>query len=204
MARIIHPERQNTPAAGIGCSQWGVRGAICDNAAAKFWSSLFDEVLFDYPFRTTITLSVATGGGLSRDDLHPTRGLERDLAALAGKDLRQVYREALTMLEITGPPTSTTVRLTQTGHGHPFLTVMLALPDAEIIPFLFAWLLEWQDLPSDCWNDACVDGEFVADDLRRHRRYEVHCQLTSRHLSEGLYLREATLQAGCSTKSPRL
>lgn len=194
MPRLIHPDRQDEPAAGLGCRQWQVRGTRCDNAAAKFWSGLIDEVLADYPFPTTITLCAATSGPLSPGDLHPDQALEREIAALAGRNLRQAYRETLAVLEITGPPPPTTVRLTRTGQSRPFLTVMLDQPDAETVPFFLAWLLEWQDLPSDRWNDARVEGEFAADDLPRHRRYRVRCRLASRHLSEGLFRREVTLE----------
>lgn len=167
---------------------------VSNHAAAKFWSGLIDEVLADYPFPTVISLCAATSGCLSPDDLRPDRILARDMAALAGKDLQQAYRETLAVLEMTGPPLPTTLRLTRSGEPRPFLTAMLDLPDAETMPFLVAWLLEWLDVPPERWNDAMVAGAFVAEDLFRHRRYEVHCQLACKHLSEGLYAREATLQ----------
>ena len=202
MARVIHSERQDEPSAGIGCSRWQVRGVFCDNTAAKFWSGLIDEVQTDYPFPTAISLCAATCGRLSPFDLHPDRILERDIADLAGKDLRQAYQNILSVLEITGPPPPTIVHLTRPDQARPFLTVMLEQPDAETMPFLLAWLLEWQEVPPDHWNDPVVEGEFVAEDTFRCWRYEVRCHLANRHLSEGLFLRETTLQAARGRMSP--
>lgn len=50
-------------------------------------------------------------------------------------------------------------------------------------------------VPSEQWNDASVWGAFAAKDPSRRRRYDVHCQLSNRHLSEGLFERETRLQA---------
>lgn len=196
MARLIHPDYQKDPPAGIGCRQWQVRGVVCDNAAAKFWSGLLDEVQSDYPFRVAITLRAAISGQLSPADLDAGKALEHDLAALAGKDLRQVYQEILAVLEITGPPPPTTVQLARSGQCDPFLTVMLEQPDAETMPFLLAWLLEWQSLPSGRWNDPLLEGAFAAHDPLRRRVYHVRCRMTCRHLSEDLFLREAALETG--------
>jgi hypothetical protein len=193
MARLIHPDRTDEPPFGIGCREWLVRGAVCGNAAAKFWSGLFDEVLSDYPFGPTLALCAAVDAPLTRADLHPDRALERDAAAWEGRDLRQMYRETLALLEITGAPTPTTIRLSRPGQPAPFLTMLLEQPDAETLPFLLAWLLEWQDIPSADWNGACVEGAFVADDLARSRGYEVRCRLECRPMSEGLCQREAIL-----------
>lgn len=200
MARLIHPERQDEPSGGLGCRRWMVRGVASDNAATRFWSGLIDEVLADYQFPTTISLFVATSGTLAPIDLHPDRALERDMAGLAGKDLQQAFRETLAVLEITGPPPPTTVRLSRPGQPHPFLTAILDLPDAEIMSFLLAWLLEWQQVPACRWNDPVVEGTFSAADILRQRRYEIRCRLSTRHLSEGLFERETTLLGTCRTE----
>ena len=65
--------------------------------------------------------------------------------------------------------------------------------DAELLPFLLVWLLEWANVPDAFWNREKVRGDFSAEDRDRRLQYLVAFELRSRHLSEGLYERTLTL-----------
>jgi hypothetical protein len=112
---------------------------------------------------------------------------------LDGQDFQRAYREALAVLEITGPPSGVRLRVMRHGFPAPLLAKKLSPPDAETLSFLLAWLLAWADVPPATWNDRTVPGAFMATDLRRHRAYHIQFHLATRHLSEGLYDRELSL-----------
>ena len=196
MARIIHPDKRGGPAGGCGCRRWRVAGVRYDNAAVKFWSALLDEVRADYPPETAIAVSAATDGLLLPDALDPGRELQRELTRLGTGDIRRAMRETLAVLAITGPPPPVTVRLLQPGRRRPLLQRRLDVVDADILPFLLAWLLRWAGVPPEQWNEGRVAGAFVAEDSARHVRYELRAQFAARHMREGLFQREVILGRG--------
>ena len=192
MARLIHPAKPDPPT-GLGGKKWLVRTIPYNNAAAKFWSGLLDEVAADFPPQATVTLGAPTGGWLTPEQLTPERVVQQDLDNLANEDLRQAYTDAISTLDIIGPPPQTTLCIKLPDAAQPLLTQSLEVLDAEILPFLLVWLLEWSNVPEVLWNEPSVHGRFLADDPVRHLRYRVAFRLANQHLREGLFQREVTV-----------
>ena len=192
MARLIHPAKPDPPS-GLGGKKWFVRTIPYNNAAAKFWSGLLDEVAADFPPQASVTLSAPTGGWLTPEQLTPERVVQQDLDNLANEDLRQAYTDAISTLDLIGPPPQTTLCIQLPDAALPLLTQSLEVLDAEILPFLLVWLLEWSNVPEVLWNEPSVHGRFLADDPGRHLRYRVAFRLANQHLREGLFQREVTV-----------
>ena len=66
--------------------------------------------------------------------------------------------------------------------------------DAEIFPFLIAWLLEWSGIPEFSWTDEKLAGDFLAEDWGRGLVYDVQFTLCEEHMSEGLLARTARIR----------
>lgn len=174
----------------IGAKTLMIRGVPYRNTAAKFWTCLIDEILADYPPDTGVALAAPTGGLLVPDLLTPEAVLERDLGQLSDADAREAFEDALKALEAVGPPCSVRLRLLSPQGERYSREIPLEYLDAEILPFLLAWLLEWAGVPDVLWNSEKVRGDFVADDPDRGWRYLIAFELHNRHLSEGLFTRE--------------
>ena len=138
-------------------------------------------------------LSAPTGGWLTPEQLTPERVVPQDLDNLANEDLRPAYTDAISTLDLIGPPPQTTLRIQLPDAVLPLLTQSLEVLDAEILPFLLVWLLEWSNVPKVLWNEPLVHGRFLADDPGRHLRYRFAFYLASQHLREGLFQREVTV-----------
>jgi len=192
MARLIFPAKPEPPS-GLGGKSWLVRTIPYNNAAAKFWSGLLDEMISDFPAQATVTLSAPTGGWLTPEQLTPERVVQHDLDNLTSEDVRQAYTDAISTLDLIGPPPQTILRIQLPDAELPLLTESLEVLDAEILPFLLVWLLEWSNVPEVHWNEAAVHGRFLADDSVRHLRYRVNFRLANQHLREGLFQREVTV-----------
>ena len=192
MARLIHPSKPEPPT-GLGGKSWLVRTIPYSNAAAKFWSGLLDEVAADFPPQAMVALSAPTGGWLTPEQLTPERVGHQDLDNLANEDLRQAYTDAVSTLDLIGPPPQTRLRIQLPDADLPLLTQSLEVLDAEILPFLLVWLLEWSNVPEVLWNEPSVHGRFLADDPSRHLRYRVAFRLANQHLREGLFQREVNV-----------
>ena len=174
----------------LGAGVLYVNGAPYANTASKFWSCLLDEVTAASKPGTVLELSAPSGGELFPGLLSPASLLQRDLERLELEDIRKAYADGLAALELIGPPCGVRLRLLPAESPRPFLDVTLDYLDAEILPFLVAWLLEWANIPEAAWNDRRIRGGFAADDPARRIRYLVAFELSNLHLSEGLYQRD--------------
>jgi hypothetical protein len=178
----------------FGVGSLCIRGEVYTNTAAKFWSSLIDEIIHDFPACDLLTVAAAGSAPLSRALLHPEHSLERDWHDLANCRLEDIIREAVVELEMFGPATGVTLALFS---GDKELTRQ-QLPnvcvDATSFAYLLAWLLEWAGISEDRWNNDSARGRIVADDWERDLRYRTDIEFCNEHLSEGLYLRTARLK----------
>jgi hypothetical protein len=181
-------------------SHTGLKGSIAlfinqiryTNAAAKFWSSLIDEVLDDFPQCSMIELSAFSTARLEKDLLYPQRALEKDLNHLVFADMETMMKETIAEMEILGPPSAVHIRL---GKGSEELydsDLSLDCVDADIYPYLVVWPLAWAGIPDSAWNDERIEGEFTAVDRTRHLTYVVPFAVALSHVSEGLYRRVFT------------
>jgi len=166
-----------------------VEGVRYANTAAKFWPTLVDEVQEDFPDCTVIEISASLGEDLARKHLFPELAFERELKRLLTSDIHQVMQDVVAEIEILGPPAAVSVRLLCGEREILSRDLPLDCIDAEILPYVLVWLLEWARIPESCWNDETVGGSITAEDRKRHLVYDVLFTLTSRHLSEGLYRR---------------
>jgi len=170
-----------------------VHGVRFVSSAAKFWPSLVDELLADYPACNAIALEMLTDHVLERDLLFPANALQRELDRREGrKDFLEAIREALAQFDITGPPGAVHARLLAGSR----LIAERDLPqdclDADIFPCLLVWLLEWAEIPQGHWNNPEISGEFCARD--REISYRLQFDFRNEHVSEGLFRRTLTLR----------
>ena len=171
-----------------------MRGLPYDNTAVKFWTCLIDEVLAEHPVDMGIIMSGLAGGMLTPLLLSPEAALQRDMERLEEADFRKAFEDAVAVMEMVGPPAGVRLRLVSKDSAVPEQEIVLDYVDAEILPFLLVWLLEWANVPDAFWNREKVRGDFSAEDRDRRLQYLVAFELRSRHLSEGLYEREVTLR----------
>jgi len=189
MARLLSGKPEKEPPVRRGAASLFIQGMRYANAAAKFWSSIIDELREDFPECSMMELSASSPGKLSRDFLYPHRALERDLSNLFFCDLETMMKETIAELEIIGPPSSVQVRLFSGENELLVGQLPLDCVDAEIFPYLIVWPLVWANTPDDTWNSECLSGEIEAEDQTRHLVYAISFELTTRHISEGLYRR---------------
>lgn len=180
----------------VGAKCIFVNGLPYDNTAAKFWTALMDELLVDHPAVDEVVLEGPTGGLLISDFLTPEAALQRDMDELSRQPRadQQTLEEVIAAMDIVGPPPA--VHLTARAGD----TVLFARPmatealDADILPFLVVWLLEWGMLAEWAWNQDEVRGDFMAEDRLRQWVYFIKFTLTNRHLSEGLFQRTLSVR----------
>ncbi len=194
MAGLLHSSNGGAAAGEYGAKTLHVNGFPYENTAAKFWSCLLDEVANDYPAGTQVAIAATCGGHLVADLLVPEMILQRDMRKLETEDAQEVIDDAMGVLELIGPPSGVRLRLVEGGEEAPLHEIDLPDIDAELMPFLLAWLLEWARIPDGLWNRKTVRGKFEAEDRQRHLVYKVSFELTTRLLSEELYQREVVLQ----------
>lgn len=176
-------------AGSFGAKTLYIRGFPYANTAAKFWTSVLDEVFAAYPAGTALELASASGGLLSPALLTPEIMLQRGMDRLTAQDNQETLQDALAVLELIGPPGSISLRMIPPGKDAAPQEIELDYLDADLLPFLLAWLLEWASIPDALWNQERVRGAFAGDDLSRRFRYLVAFELRSRLLSEDLYNR---------------
>lgn len=172
-----------------GAKALHVRGFPYANTAAKFWTSLIDEVAVTYPPGVAIELAATAGGQLTPALLDPERLLQRDMDRLAENPNPETLQDAIDVLALIGPSGSITLRMILPGLEARPQEIELDYLDADLLPFLLAWLLEWAGVPDSLWNQERVRGAFAGDDPLRHIRYMVAFDLRSKLLSEELYTR---------------
>lgn len=193
MSGILNGNRNDNQADACGAKSLYVRGFPYSNTASKFWTCLLDEVAADYPPETRLELAAMSGGLLTPDLLTPEASLRRDMEKLGDKNVQEAFSDAIAALEVIGPPPIVTLRLMPPeGQGAP-AALPLEYLDAEILPFLMAWLLEWSAVPDLMWNKESIRGAFAAQDRDRTLVYRVAFEMTSHHLSEGLYERKVQI-----------
>jgi hypothetical protein len=194
MGGILNSQGKGSPAVGQGAKALHVRGVRFENTAAKFWTCLFDEVLADFPPQTIVEMSALCGGPLVPDLLVPVNSLQRDMEKLDADAVQDAFNDALAALAVIGPPPNVVLRLApppDRGEAHEFLLDYL---DAEVMPFLLAWLLEWAGIPDVSWNERRVRGIVTGEDHDRGFLYRASFELHAHHLSEGLYRRRVVMR----------
>lgn len=194
MAHLLNIDAENLPQGRIGARRFFVRNLPFDNAAAKFWTTLFDEICEYYPACDTVVMEADTGGLLSPVHLNPELALQAGMETLKDADMKRLFDEIASALEIIGPPCPIHITLQSGATTLETKPLPLECVDAEITPFLLAWILEWASLVEYAWNNDRIAGKFKADDRDRGFEYQVAFDLHNRHLSEGLYRRRLTIR----------
>lgn len=177
-----------------GAKQFFVEGFPYENTAAKFWTCLFDEVAETYPPHTRIILSATCGGKLTADLLDPEKMLQRDIQQLETEDAQGALDDAMGVLELIGPPPGIRLRLVSEKEAEPLHDIALDDVDAELMPFLLAWMLEWARVPDVMWNRKSIRGQFDGEDRARHFGYSIVFELQTAFLSEDLYRRDIAIR----------
>jgi len=188
MAGIIN-KTGGAKAGSYGAKKLYIRGFPYANTAAKFWTSILDEVFAAYPPGTALELAATSGGLLQPSLLTPEIMFQRDMDRLIAQDNQETLRDAMAVLELIGPPGRIALRMILPGKESEPQEIELDYLDADLLPFLLAWLLEWASVPDALWNQPRVRGAFAGDDQSRGFRYLVAFELRSRLLSEELYHR---------------
>ena len=197
MAGLISERSDSLASDKPGTTSLFINGICYTNSAAKFWPSLIDEVRNDFPDCSLIELNAPFAGNLIREHLYPEMALEKNLHRLLSVDFQDALRDALAELEILGPPSSVQVRLLS-GHKEVLSRGLpLACVDADILPYLAVWLLEWGGVPVSSWNREFLDGDILAEDRKSRFLYRFSFTLTNHHLSEGLYQRALSIIPSC-------
>ncbi len=170
-----------------------INGARCDNSAARFWPWLVAEAQAEFAAVTAVALSALAAGRLNRDLLHPARALAREMDRMPAGDTAAELRRVMALLDITGPPGAVRLRMLAGDAELAARELPADCADAEILPYLVAWPMEWAGIPEERWNDAETRGRFTAETLREGRRRDLAFTVTGRHVSEGLYARAITI-----------
>ena len=111
-APMLENDSHNGSCEKRGANALFVQGSTFTNTAAKFWSSLIDEVHSDHPQCDTIVLDTLTDKMLSRELLFPQASLQYELDRhMPVENVRQALRQALADFDLIGPPDSVHVRL---------------------------------------------------------------------------------------------
>ena len=195
MSRILGNDSKHSPEERLGARGWVVHGMRYANSAAKFWSSLLDELAADYPGCDALELDVLTDANLERDLLFPESVLQHELDRRQSLlSIEEALRETLSQFDLIGPPGAVHVRLLGDGVETKRCDLPLDCVDADIFPCLLVWLMEWSEIPQCLWNNPSVSGDVSARDRQRSVRYRLQFELINKHVSEGLYQRTLTLR----------
>lgn len=194
MSGLLHDDKGNVSPGAYGAKELHVGGFPYANTAAKFWTCLLDEVAENYPPGTGVVIAGACSGQLSAALLDPENLLQRDMRALESDKAQQVLNDAIGVLELLGPPPGIRLRLVGP-EGQAILREMVMEDiDAELMPFLMSWLLEWAQVPDSQWNNKVVRGLFKGEDRHRSYGYQIAFELRNKLLGEELYEREILLR----------
>jgi hypothetical protein len=194
MSRILGNGSENKPTHKAGVKGLVVKGLAYRNSAAKFWASLMDEVMKDFPECDGVALRGLCGGTLTPELLSPETLLQQSLQSIEDTDLSQVFHDTLLELELLGPPPPVEITLLSGGKEVTLKDLPLDWVDADLLPFLLVWLLEWAEISEFLWNRADIKGDVNAEDADRQHLYAMHFVLHNRHLSEGLFERKVELR----------
>lgn len=171
----------------LGADNLVIGGVVYRNTAAKFWSSLFDEMLTDFPAYSDARLRFMTALCLDPALLDPQQLLERDMERLSSSSLEEIIRETVAESDLFGPPGAVIVEFESTDGSVVSHEISHDCADAEILPSLIAWLLVWASVPESLWNQESLRGDFVAYDRGRGFAYSIDFGLVHKHVNEGLY-----------------
>lgn len=194
MERMITGGRGGPFEGRRGCKSLEISGLKYANTAARFWSSLIDEVRHDYPECSALVLSAPSGIPLSEEHLDPIAVLEKTMNALFKTDTTAALEESVRNLELFGPPASVLVKIMKADNELFAGELAPDIADEEIFMCLLCWLLKWGDIPEPIWNSEFIDGAFLAESPVEHRTYNISFSLHNEHLSEGLFRRKLTLK----------
>lgn len=187
MSRILSDNPEQEPDDLLGAPSLKIGDEIFPNSAAKFWSHLVDEILFDFPRCDRAALSAPSQEPLVPDMLTPTLRLQRYMETHPHATVHESIEDALAELTIVGTPGSVRVTL----HAGEESLAIRALPEecvnAETFPLLVVWLLQWARVPESQWHNEFLNGSFAAVDPLRRLDYELDFALTRRLLAEELY-----------------
>lgn len=193
MSRMLRDETRDDPIVQFGARALNIDGEVYDNTASKFWSSLIDESMADYPGCDAVTLATTGSVLLARDLLFPVNELQRELDRTQHIDLEEAIRQAVEELAMFGRPAAVHATLFS---GKEIVKERL-LPgeciDSHVFSYLLVWLLEWSGIPEPKWNDEFLSGRIDAGDLARKLSYRIRMACHNKHLSEGLFSRSVTL-----------
>ena len=176
----------------LGARSLFINGVRYANAAAKFWSSLIDEVRRDFAACSAIELSALSPAGLESDLLYPQRALEKDIGRFIFADMKKMMTETIAELEIIGPPSAVNIRLLKADEELYAGDMALDCVDSEIFPYLIVWPLAWAGVHDATWNNDRLVASFSAEDKARRLIYSVSFEVLTRHVSEGLFSRSFT------------
>jgi len=194
MSRMLRDEAEGDPVVRFGARSLYVGGETYENTAAKFWSSLIDEVLQDYRGCDVATLSSAGSVLLSGDILFPVNELQRELDKPGDISLEDAIRQAVEEISLFGPPTAVSVSLFSGKEVIKTRQLPRECADTHVFNYLVAWLLHWSLIPETKWNDELLSGKIKARDAERKLDYGMSIAFCNRHLSEGLYQRSVTVR----------
>ena len=169
-----------------------VKGVPYANSAAKFWASLANEIANDFPECDGVRMTGVGGGMLAPALLNPERILQANLDSLNEEEMEESFRQALAELELVGPPPLVEITLLSEGREVMRRQMPADCMDAELLPYLLVWLVEWAQISEFLWNADRTSGDFEAEDIEGRYRYQVRFALENRHLSEGLFDRRVT------------
>lgn len=189
MSGLITQKQGEPPGDPLTPKSLHVGGIRYSNAAAKFWPSLIDEVAEDFIDCTVIELAAPSACPLERSLLFPVLNLDGEIRALQGRSVREAMKQTLAELELLGPPAAVHVRLLAGERELLSAELPLDCVDAETLPYLIVWPLEWAGIPAPAWNREDLTGGFTGEDRRRGIIYEMSFSLTNTHRREGLYRR---------------
>ena len=77
--------------------------------------------------------------------------------------------EAISELELWGPPSSVGVRIRSDDREEYAGVLPIDSIDAESWPYLLVWLLAWAVVPPSLWDLEFVHGEFAAKDAAQSK-----------------------------------
>jgi len=172
----------------FGASLLVVRGRRFTNSAAKFWSTLIDELREDHAECKMIVLEAVNEGRLDSALLFPELELQRELdkTDLSAAGLRKAWQKALADFELYGPPGAVRMRVFSDFGEMRRVLLPMDCVDAELFLYLLVWLLEWSDLPVNFWNEPKTRGAFSAIDPLRKFKYFMQFAIEHQPLKEGL------------------
>ena len=166
---------------------WSVDGRLHTHTAAKFWIGLIDDALRLYPECDSLTLSAPSIGLYKESMLDPVHSLQRQIESLGKLDIGEEFDNALTEMDLFGPPASVHLELFNQNDLVFGRDLNHESIDAEILPFITVWMLAWGGVPSFRWNHQDVCGHFGAEEGDTGDLYDIIFMTSHEHLSEDLY-----------------